>query len=877
MGEQLQGDDAKNHNVEISPFDIAIVGMSAKTIGADSLEDYWLALKEGKELTRPSFKGEEDGKYRIGLEGRFSNPYSFDREFFNIAPQEALLMDPQHRQFLQLCYHALEHAGYGNGLSGITGLYASKYSETYLLDRVYPYLKQQKTADVLQAQIGNEKDHLCSYLAYKLGLNGPAITVQSACSSSLVAIHQACESLNSYQCDKALAGGVTISLWQDDEYQSTVDDLCSIDGHCRSYCEMATGTVYSNGMGVVVLKRLADAVSDGDQVYGVIKGSAVNNDAANRLNYMAPSAEGQVEVINRALSVAGVSASQLRFIEGHGTGTKLGDELELAALHRVFHSSRPHTCALCSVKSNIGHSGVAAGVLGLIKACLTLHHGVLPPQINNTLPHRIIRKSATPFYLNYKSVDLKLEHPTFAGVSSFGLGGTNAHVVLQSWPSLAISVEKSSENYQFPFSGADRSSLKANIKSIQKFLDRNKHINLAQASKSLMTRQQMKYRWVVNAKSFDELHLKIDDFLQQVDVDYGHDSPSAVLFLFPAEDKEFVESVRTLTINTSQFRDLKETLLQEVAGLDIDKNEHQRLFVYQVIIFRFFQGFGIEPDSLLGDGVGEVTAMYLSGVITSIEAFSILSQNSSHKQDNQAPWQPNRVTYRVLSNSQARQASYTLYLCGMQEPVRKHQQLSFDNWSTEQYQSAWYVNTLLGLLYGSTVQLVEMGINGEFSKLYRSNMAQLQKLTLLQLGRGGVNDLRQFMCELWQLGRSVNWFSFHSKDTPFIPLSPYPFKQSKYEIVRNDSFLRESISDESDNYHLDEESFIQHQWKQLFDANEPKKDDSVFEFGASSFSLLQLLNRINAQFELSLSLKEMYENHRFGEQVELIQANRERS
>ena len=433
---------------------IAIIGMSGRFPGAKNIEEFWRNLRGGVEAV--SFFSDEELAAAGVKPSLLSNPNYvranailegielFDASFFGLNSREAELTDPQHRLLLECAWEALESAGYDSRrYRGAIAVYAGESMNGYLLSNLLSNRDLIELVGFLQTSIRNRNDHLSTQISYKLDLKGPAITVQTACSTSLVAVHLACQSLLNGECEMALAGGVSISVPQKTGYLYQEGGIFSPDGHCRAFDAGAQGTISGNGAGMVVLKRLGDAIADGDCIYAVVRGSAVNNDGAVKVGYTAPSVEGQSRVIAEAQAMAGVDPDTITYIEAHGTGTVMGDPIEVEALTQVFRerTRRKDFCALGSVKTNIGHLDAAAGVAGLIKTVLALQHKMLPPSLNFEKPNPNI-DSANPFYVNSTLCEWRADGTSRrAGVSSFGIGGTNAHVVLEEAPVLESSSE----------------------------------------------------------------------------------------------------------------------------------------------------------------------------------------------------------------------------------------------------------------------------------------------------------------------------------------------------------------------------------------------------------------------------------------------------
>ncbi|WP_369217469.1 beta-ketoacyl synthase N-terminal-like domain-containing protein, partial [Streptomyces flavofungini] len=398
---------------DVSGNDIAIVGMAGRFPGADSVGEFWELLRSGREgITRFSDGELADAGVPAALRadpayvrahGILPDVDLFDTGFFEFTPAEAEVIDPQHRLFLQSCHTALEDAGYDpRRYDGLISVYGGAAINTYLQQHVLPSIDQTATSDHFKVMVGNDKDFLATRVSYKLDLRGPSYSVQTACSTSLVAIHLACQGLINGECDMALAGGVTVKLPQARGYLYEEGAILSPDGRVRTFDAAAGGTVLGNGVGIVVLKLLEDALDAGDTIHAVIKGTATNNDGSLKVSYAAPGKEGQAAVIAEAHAVSGTDPESVSYVEAHGTATRLGDPVEVSALTDAFRRSTPATgfCAIGSLKSNVGHLDAAAGVAGVIKTALMLRHRSLVPTLNYARPNPAIDFAATPFYVN---------------------------------------------------------------------------------------------------------------------------------------------------------------------------------------------------------------------------------------------------------------------------------------------------------------------------------------------------------------------------------------------------------------------------------------------------------------------------------------------
>ena len=447
-----------------APMDIAVIGMAGRFPGARNLEEFWHNLTHGVESISP-FSDEEllssgldpvllQHPNYVKVSPILDDVEGFDANFFGYSPKEAELMDPQQRLLLECAWESLESAGYDPlSYDGEIGLYAGATMNTYLLNHIYPQRDRLDPNDHLdvftlsslggfQATIANDKDYLTTRVSYKLNLRGPSINVQTACSTSLVAIHLAAQSILQGECTMALAGGVSVETPQKAGYLYQDGMILSPDGHCRAFDAKAQGTLFGSGVGLVVLKRLEDAIADGDCIQAVIKGSALGNDGGQKVGYLAPRSEGQAIVAAQALAIADISPESLGYVEAHGTGTALGDPIEIAGLSQAFRLSTQaqQFCPIGSVKTNLGHLNIASGIVGFIKTVLSLKHGQVPPSLHFEQPNPQIDFAHSPFYVNATLADWPQSNEAQrsslrrAAVNSLGIGGTNVHVILEQGP-----------------------------------------------------------------------------------------------------------------------------------------------------------------------------------------------------------------------------------------------------------------------------------------------------------------------------------------------------------------------------------------------------------------------------------------------------------
>ena len=495
---------------------IAIVGMSGKFPGADNISDFWKNLCSGKE-TVSSFSDEEltaagiaksqiKSPGYVKSRGIIDGVELFDADFFGFNAREAQFTDPQHRLFLECAWEAIENAGYNpDSYSGSIGVYGGTGTSSYYLNNIHPNLPLRESIGDFLLHIGNDKDFLTTRVSYKFNLKGPSIAVQTACSTSLVAVCVACNHLLTYQCDMALAGGVSISVPQTNGYAYQEGMILSEDGRCKPFDADAKGTVMSNGVGIVVLKRLQDGLADKDHIFAVIRGYGINNDGSVKMSYSAPSVEGQAEAIASAISMSDIDPETITYVEAHGTGTILGDPIEIQGLVNAFHSTKKEYCAIGSVKSNIGHTVEAAGVIGLIKTALSLYYRKIPPSLHFNTPNPHIDFSATPFYVNTALKEWEGgENPRRACISSFGIGGTNAHAILEEWPQEAPT-EFPNDSYPLILSAKTPTALKTMAQNLGLYLQEHPELSLADVAYTLQVgRKSFEHKQVLVCHNREE-------------------------------------------------------------------------------------------------------------------------------------------------------------------------------------------------------------------------------------------------------------------------------------------------------------------------------------------------------------------------------------
>lgn len=654
------GKDYK-YEENISDFDIAVVGMQCRFPGANNTNEFWENLKNGVESV-VSLSEEEilnSGVHREMINqdnyvkaGSYIEDYDlFDAEFFGYSAKEAAIMDPQHRIFLELCWHALENAGYDPKQHGDSiGVFAGASYNSYLLNNILKGRNINDSSDSFFVQILNDKDNLATRVSYKLDLKGPSISIQTACSTSLVSVHYACQSLINNECDMALAGGVTVRSPQKAGYGYYENMILSKDGHCRPFDADASGTIFGSGAGVVVLKRLKDAIKDKDHVYAIIKGSCVNNDGAEKVGYTAPGRRGQENALATALALSGLPKESISAIEAHGTATILGDPIEFESINKVYGCNNKNNkrIALGSVKSNIGHLECAAGIAGLIKMILCLENKTLVPSLNykKPNPHLIIEK--TPFYVNTETKEWNTNgnEPLRCAISAFGIGGTNAHIILEEGISMqSQKTEKPCE--LFVLSGKNTSSLSNVIKNMKTFLDSSNDTSFSDIAHTLrLGRKALEYRCAVVASDVEELKKSLSE--EKFNFKKAEPNPK-VIFVFPGQGNQYINMAREIYNNEPLFKNDIDTgaeILKAQLGMDIrdilfpsiSTSESAReklsitnitqpaIFIIEYALARLWGSWGIQPHALIGHSIGEYVAACIAGVFSYEDGLKLVAK-----------------------------------------------------------------------------------------------------------------------------------------------------------------------------------------------------------------------------------------------------------
>ena len=802
--------------------------------GIKSIESYWEVLAGGIDALQLTSSTSADlgiealdrltGSSPIRVNTALEDMSEFDASFFKLTAREAEITDPQHRIFMESTWEAIEKAGYNTlEYPGLIGLFAGVSSSTYLINHLLSRREESQSNSDLELMIGNDKDHMTSQVAYKLNIRGPVVTVQSSCSTSLVATHLACESLLSGQCDMAIAGGVTIKFPQVPGYVHQQDGLTSADGRLRAFDANATGTVYSNGLGIVVLKRLEDALHDRDTIHAVIKGSAMNSDGANRIGYAAPGVDGQASVIAEALSVAQISSQAVSYVETHGSGTPLGDDIELEALSRAFATAdRTQFCAIGSAKTNVGHVEMASGMAGLIKTVLSLKHEQIPASLNFETPNPRLKQSDCPFYVNKRLIDWEAgAYGRIAGVSSFGLGGINAHLILAEAPEQYTEPDEL-ECELLVISAKTQSALLNMCLNLERYLAKYPRLNLKDMAYTLKTgRAVFECKHTIIFR--DRNHL-----LQQlcnVDLEIKPDSslsPSSrknVYFNFSNFPVLSMKAVAGLYHQNVRFRqiaseisdtiraaypfDLKMAIRSGNTASDVIAKKMESWGI-QTALGRLFMEWGQAPSDLFGEGVGEWVAQALSGRCSATQALEKIVQ----------------MVDSVHSTAQNRFAERGLVL-----------------------------------QFGCPQSLEEN--------------------VLAEVENEGQIWLQTQLASLWSAGVNLDWTSYYANERRSrVELPTYPFERKTFwvgPLSHKTAIVPEGgrNSQQSDIAYY--QQFIKELWESSLGIEITHLQETFFELGGHSLLATHILFMLNKSLETEITLQQFFDHPTVEELAELVQ------
>ncbi|WP_413760827.1 type I polyketide synthase [Streptomyces sp. MMBL 11-3] len=871
---------------------IAVIGMAARFPGAEDIGQFWRNLTDGLDTVtrsdpRPVPGGGPTRSY-VPARGLLREPEWFDADYFGYSPREARIIDPQHRVLLECAVQALEHAGHDPArYPGAIGVYGGGTATRYA-ELARSGADSVSGATDMEILLGNANDYLVTRIAYKLGLRGPAVTVQAACATSLVAVHTAVQALLSGDCDMALAGGAAVHVpARNSPYAE--GGILSADGFCRTFDAAAGGTVGGDGVGVVVLKRLADALSDGDHVHAVLRGTAVNNDGSGRIGFTAPSVDGQAAVVRDALSVAGVDPATVTYVEAHGTATPLGDPIEVAALTKAFRdgTDRRGFCRIGSVKTNIGHTDAAAGAAGLIKTVLALEHGTIPPSLHYGDPNPRIDFAATPFRVADRLEEWRppAGTPRRAGVSSFGIGGTNAHVVLEEAPA-AAPAEPAAPWQLLVLSARTPTALEAVTENLAAHLDAHPEVPVADVAWTLQAgrRRHGHRRYAVVAGTPDAVRALsgTDGRLAGSD---GPPVPRPVTFLFPGTGAP--GEAGRLHAEHRAFRrafDACRTAARDIEGVDArdlrpgvrpaDPVAAELLaFAEEYALARTLTAWGVRPASVLGTGVGVFTAAAVAGVFSVRDAIRLVAERT-----------------RLLGAAGAEPAADGV--ARFEELVREAgprvpgiplvRATAPGDWSAYlRGEDEWH-RALDLVLEDPRSVLVETGAGSALDAALRRPGHTDDHLLVAPLAAESEADgppaLLTALGELWLAGTEVSWAEVHAARRLRVPLPTYPFERRRHLVAaaepeRVSAGAEEAVAPdgasgsgngngngpEGGSDGASTADRVARLFAQTLGLADVAPENSFFDLGGDSLIAVQLLSRAREDFGVEIDVLALYD------------------
>ena len=907
---------------------IAIIGMSGRFPGARDLSEFWSNLRNGRESitffpqAEPAIYAAHPTEAKqpnlVKAGGVLEGIDLFDASFFGVSPVEAATLDPQQRLLLECAWHALEDAGYDpETCQDPIGIYAGSAMSTYLFNLI-ANAEHRALAGEFQVFTGNDKDFLTTRISYKLNLKGPSIAVQTACSTSLVAVAAACDSLLNHQCHMALAGGVAIRVPQTAGYVYQEGQIFSRDGHTRSFDAEASGTLFSNGLGLVVLKRLEDAIASRDHIRAVIRGTAVNNDGSLKVGYAAPSLDAQAEVVAMAHAMAGIDAESIGYVEAHGTATPMGDSIEVAALTKAFRVSTPRKayCAIGSVKSNVGHLDAASGVAALIKTVLSLENEAIPASINFTSPNPKIDFDDSPFFVNTELRPWPSGHASrLAGVHSFGIGGTNAHVVVEEAPKIEPSPSLRSRHL-LVLSARSKSALQAASSHFATHLRQHPELDFADVTYTChIGRRAFAHRQILVCKNAEDAADALGS-PESPRIRRALKIPGArsLAFLFPGKEAaradlcgEMYKSDPTFRRHVDECSEILEphlkldvrNLCRAADGQSSDASQFNLSEIAEVVTFvasyalaHLWLEWGVRPQLMMGEGVGEYVAGCVAGVFSLTDALSLVAIRDPLMRSQAA----SRMTFQAPTIPLVSSRTGTWITPSMATDPCYWTQQSCEDGRTARFDS---------LLGASNRVFLEVGPGRTLARLLGEHPARREDHTILSSLPGDgehesdTSTMLDALGRLWLMGFDIDWFRFWRHESRRrVPLPTYSFDRKRYWVEPNQQIAargipslpatENSIEDRepqcdplstcnskgaadqpqrcsyepSDFYAAptdDVEKHIAEIWQRLLGVDKIGIYDNFFALGGHSMQGAQLLASLRSAFQIEIPLPSLFD------------------
>lgn len=867
---------------------IAIIGRNGRFPGAKTVEELWENLKNGVESVSIFSKDDLEEHLKNDVKAVIADALledidMFDAEFFDYSAREAQVMDPQHRLFLECAWEIMEQAGYvSEEYAGKIAVYGGSNLSSYMIRNLYSNPGLVEELGSFKTMIANSQDFVATKVSYKMNFTGTSINVNTLCSSALVATQMACQSLLSYECDVALAGASNIQVTRNESVFYQEGGIGANDGHCRAFDEKASGTVSGSGVAMVLLKRLEDALEDGDSIHAIIRGAAVNNDGAVKNSYTAPNADGQAECIAEAIELSGINPETINFIEAHGTGTNLGDPIEIAALTKAFraHTDKKQYCAIGSLKTNIGHLVNAGGVASLIKAVESLKARQIPASLNFEKPNPKIDFENSPFYVNTKlsnweSVD---GAPLRAGVSSFGIGGTNAHVIVEEAPKIGESGE-SREYSMINLSAKTGSALEKMSSNLINYIKNNPKAKLADIAYTLQVgRIDFNHKKSIICQNLNELVEKLgksdgEDVLTH----FQKDKTQSVAFIFSKEDKKLCSIGKNLYETETYFAEKVDECLDYINdefGLKLNfvdgpfdiNNEKMvmlKTFVTEYALASLLIEWGVVPEIMIGEGCGEYTAAAISGAISYEDAITLLMAEKEELKSKFDNVEFNDIEIKYYSNRSG--------------DIAKKSEISDINYWLDFDKNADKFSTgAKKLVEDSDMLFVQIGLNNSDAK----EISELKDKIKI-LGNEAENlGLMRALSKMWILGCKISWKEYYMNEKRHrIMLPTYPFERKSYwvkpgttasvsnEVERvetaNEKVIKNNPRPELETEYKEAETLLEKVmaecWQKALGLDKVGIDDNFYELGGDSLRAIQIVSMLkkkNIEFDLEYLVSE---------------------
>jgi natural product biosynthesis luciferase-like monooxygenase protein len=884
--------------------EVAVIGMAGRFPGACSVDAFWHNLAGGVESTvlLGDVELEPAGHDRVWPEatlvksgGVLDDVDLFDAEFFDYSPNDAEIMDPQHRVFLECASAALENAGYDSyAYDGLIGVYAGSSLSSYLAFHLWSRRDVMGSVGRFRVLMGNDKDFLTTRVSYKLNLRGPSVTVQTACSTSLAAVHMACQALINGECDIALAGGVCIRLPQKSGYHYEPGGILSPDGHCRPFDADANGTVFGNGVGVIVLRRLIDAIACRDSIRAVIKGSAMNNDGNMKAGYAAPSTAAQANVIRAAHAAAAIDPITIGYIEAHGTGTPLGDAIELDALLQVFGSrgAKRRFCGLGSVKANIGHLDAAAGVAGLIKTVLMLEHSLIPPAVSHRRPVTQLKDDNSPFYINH---ELRQWAPANglkrASVSAFGMGGTNVHVVVEQAPEVHSVTDH--ESWQLlVMSAKTPTALEATTASLIRYLEEHPAVNLADVAYTYQVgRRGWPYRRIAVCYDVPDAVATLGTLdPNRVSSRRTNSGSRSVIFVFPHLEVDAEAVARELYDGQPSFRreiDRCAEPLQSLLRLDVREclsghgyvpEAHVRCwrrvapFLTAYALAGVWSRCGVRPYAVVGHGSGHLAAGCVAGVISFADAVALLSAGNGEEVIAQRAAMTGSSGFlgTDVPGWRTQWADTVRFVSLTGEPVTARELTDPEYWMAALRNPPRAVPRLPAWLQRPGQILLAIDPCRSSSSM-TSNDTRASSTVPIHHDASACWRLLEDLGQVWLEGVSINWEEINAVERRGrIGLPTYPFERRRYWISApagaasptdhlDETAVSVPSADTTETAHAvpvsptaELERDIAAMWQRMFSIEVVGAHDDFFDLGGDSVIAIQLATTLSDKYQIDL-------------------------